>query len=141
MEAPACRALTEAFDRELTAAGWTRKDTTSSSTRYERGRSQVAIGTVNGAVVSWSVFPTIPPPGLYPGIVFTRPSPAPLVTFTIDDGAGRLHVSRHAVDRSGKLTKEPFIEGDAAQVLFRLIEESDRKVDEFVRTVESQPQS
>ena len=141
MEEAACRALAEAFDRELTAAGWSPKDRTSSSTRYERGRSLVSIGVVNGAAVSWSVFPTIPPAGLYPGVVFTRPSPAPLVTFTIDGAGGQLHVSRHAVDRAGRLTKEPFFQGDAARALARLGEETDRKVDEFVRTVESQPQS
>jgi hypothetical protein len=34
MDEAACRALIEAFDRELTAAGWARKDRTPSSTRH-----------------------------------------------------------------------------------------------------------
>lgn len=135
MDASACRALREAFDAELAASGWTR--VTGTSSRYERNRCLAAIGTVNNSAVSWSVFPTIPPANLYPGVVFTRPSPAPLVTFTIDEAAGQLRVFRHAVDRSGRLTKEPFASGGRAQVFSRLCEESDRYVEDFVRNVES----
>lgn len=141
MQPPTGRALCEAFDRDLSAAGWSRKDATRSSTRYERGRCQVAIGTSGDAAVSWSVFPTIPPEGLYPGVVFTRPSPAPLVSFTIEAAGGQLQVLRHAVDRTGKLTKAPFVAGDAVQIFARLCEESDRHVAEFVRTVESPPRA
>lgn len=140
MDQSACRALCDALDRRLTNAGWVKKDTTRTGARFERGRSLVAIGTAGDAAVSWSVFPTIPAADLYPGVVFTRPSPAPLVTFTIDGGDGGLQVSRHAVDRAGKLTKEPFSAGDEAQIFARLCEESDRCVEHFVRNVESPAQ-
>lgn len=141
MDASACRALCDALDRRLTSAGWARKDTTRASVRFERNRSQVALGTSGDTAVSWSVFPTIPAADLYPGVVFTRPSPAPLVSFTVDEGGGGLQVYRHTVDRAGKLTKEPFFTGDEAQVFARLCDETDRYVEHFVRNVESPARS
>lgn len=139
MDPADCRQLCDSFERELTASGWAPSGRTATSARYERGRCQVAFGAQADGTVSWSVFPTQPPADRYPGVVFTHPNPVPLASFTIDSAGGQLHVSSHAPDRTGKLRKQPFFAGDTPSVLARLCEASDRRVDEFVRMVESPP--
>lgn len=134
------RALAERFERELAAAGWAQTSRTSSSTRFERGRCQVAVGVQDGGSVSWTVFPTLPRAEDYPGVVFTRPSPVPLAAFVIDPASGSAHVWRHSYDRSGRMTRQSFLSGDPANVLARLQDESSRCVDDYVRLVEKPPE-
>ena len=139
MDLTSCRAMCAEFDRALLAVGWTQAKRTDTSTFYERGRCRLAIGAQASGEVSWSVFPTNPPAEKYPGVVFTRPSAIPLVMCTIDEVSGVFHVSTHGLDRSGRMVREPFFSGDMATAFARLCEESDRRVEQFVRLVETPP--
>ncbi len=121
------------FGSELVAAGW-EAEAKASSTAYRHGRCLVVIGERDGAQVFWNVMPTAPQ--LPPGVV-TRSQPMPVGVFVIRRDAERWSVKTQAFDRSGKLADRDAFSGTEREVLDQLMGESLRRVDHFVRNVES----
>ena len=120
----------------LRAAGWEENARSKTSFTFCSGRRLVSIATKTTGVIQWTVFPT--PPKLPPNVL-TKPNPIPVGTFTIEGDATHASVTSHVLDRNGRIVAEPLCAGDARAVFQRLFEESTRRVDEFVRTVEKAP--
>jgi len=123
--------IDDRFAEELTRAGWI-FEWSGSGKVFRKDRAMIVIAPRQANVV-WTVFPT--PPQLPAGVV-TRPHPIPLATYTLEVGANTIQVFSHVVDRSGSLTKKPFLQGDANAVFAALFRESLAAVDDFVRNVE-----
>lgn len=129
-------ALRDHILSKLRAAGWEEDARSPTSFTFCSGRRLVSIATKTSGVIQWTVFPT--PPKLPPN-VFTKPNPIPVGTFTIEGDATNARVTSHVLDRNGRIVAEPLCAGDARAIFQRLFEESARRVDEFVRTVEKAP--
>ncbi len=129
-------ALRDHLLSRLRAAGWEENVRSKTSITFCSGRRLVSIATKTTGVIQWTVFPT--PPKLPPN-VFTKPNPIPVGTFTIEGDATNARVTSHVLDRNGRIVAEPLCAGDAPAIFLRLFEESERRVDEFVRTVERAP--
>jgi hypothetical protein len=125
------------FCEHLAAAGWEQTKRTTANTMFRRGRNLLSVGVNPDGSVSWNAFPSPPPPGKNSSAAFTGPFPVPVGSFSIDGKEPHLTVSLNVVDRSGKFVKEPFFNGDKQAVLHKLLEESMRRVDAFIRSVEA----
>jgi hypothetical protein len=135
---PIASALSDAFSRDLRAAGWQETARSASGTTLQRGRHLIVMTARADGVVIWNVFPATPPAGSPLAAAFTSQTAVPVGSFLIAGVDPQLDVSSQSLDRTGRFVREPFFRGDARSVFAKLHEESARRVDEFVRTVEQQ---
>ena len=135
MQAPTA-AIAQSFFRELISAGWQQMAGSASSTTYQRDRCLIVIVSSAEGVVVWNAFPSPTAANKNTSGTFTGPSPVPVGSFSVEGTEARLRVTSQSIDRGGRFVKEPFFDGDASAVFAKLVAESVRRVEEFVRSVE-----
>ena len=135
MQAPSTP-IAVSFFRALTAAGWQQTAGSASSTTLQRDRCLIVIASSADGVVVWNAFPSPTAANKNTSGTFTGPSPVAVGSFSMEGTEARLRVTSQAIDRGGRFVKEPFFDGDASAVFTKLVGESVRRVEEFVRSVE-----
>jgi hypothetical protein len=127
------------FWKQLRADGWTEISNTGTSATFQDGRRVITVGNQGDDSLYWTADPSVPDAdNVDPILGYTGSSePVSVGVFDITGSAAACKVLSNVRDKEGNFAPEIFCNGPMADVYARLLDESVRRIDDFIAGGES----